>query len=186
MKLALANNRDLRVAALNVDLARARYGIQRAALLPGVNATGIPAHPSQETGRNLATRAARMATACVRWVPVGIQLHTIQAAEVTLLAQIRLDNAITTIAYRARITTIRYVGATGYARLPWGWTLPAGFDLTDGIAAITIVRVAVIAFLTWVQYASSTGAYRSGICARICDTGIHAICPISAPNRSFT
>ena len=186
MKLALANNRDLRVAALNVDLARARYGIQRAALLPGVNATGIPAHPSQETGRNLATRAARMATACVRWVPVGIQLHTIQAAEVTLLAQIRLDNAITTIAYRARITTIRYVGATGYARLPWGWTLPAGFDLTAGIAAITIVRVAVIAFLTWVQYAISTGAYRSGICARICDTGIHAICPISAPNRSFT
>ena len=40
VKLALANNRDLRVAALNVDLARARYGIQRAALLPVVNATG--------------------------------------------------------------------------------------------------------------------------------------------------
>jgi multidrug efflux system outer membrane protein len=37
---ALANNRDLRVAALNVELARAQYGIQRAELLPTVNATG--------------------------------------------------------------------------------------------------------------------------------------------------
>ena len=37
---ALTNNRDLRVAALNVELARAEYGIQRAELLPTVNATG--------------------------------------------------------------------------------------------------------------------------------------------------
>jgi len=37
---ALTNNRDLRVAALNVTMARARYGIQRAELLPMVNATG--------------------------------------------------------------------------------------------------------------------------------------------------
>ncbi len=39
VELALANNRDLRVAALNVELTRARYRIQRAALLPEVNAT---------------------------------------------------------------------------------------------------------------------------------------------------
>jgi len=37
---ALTNNRDLRVAALNVELARAMYGIQRAELLPAVNAVG--------------------------------------------------------------------------------------------------------------------------------------------------
>ncbi|MGD0278264.1 MAG: AdeC/AdeK/OprM family multidrug efflux complex outer membrane factor [Smithella sp.] len=37
---ALNNNRDLRVAALNVERARALYGIQRASLLPAVNATG--------------------------------------------------------------------------------------------------------------------------------------------------
>jgi multidrug efflux system outer membrane protein len=36
--LALANNRDLRLAALNVERARALYGIQRAELLPAVNA----------------------------------------------------------------------------------------------------------------------------------------------------
>lgn len=37
---ALTNNRDLRIAALNVERARAFYGIARADLLPIVNATG--------------------------------------------------------------------------------------------------------------------------------------------------
>lgn len=37
---ALANNRDLRAAALNIERARALYRIQRSALLPSVNATG--------------------------------------------------------------------------------------------------------------------------------------------------
>jgi len=37
--LALANNRDLRVAALNVEYQQAQYRIQRAALLPAVSAT---------------------------------------------------------------------------------------------------------------------------------------------------
>ena len=38
--MALTNNRDLRIAALNVEQSRAMYGIQRAELLPTVNATG--------------------------------------------------------------------------------------------------------------------------------------------------
>ncbi len=38
--LALENNRDLRVAALNIERARAQYGIQRANLFPSVNASG--------------------------------------------------------------------------------------------------------------------------------------------------
>ncbi len=38
--LALTNNRDLRIAGLNVQRARALYGIQRAELFPVVNATG--------------------------------------------------------------------------------------------------------------------------------------------------
>ncbi|WP_438480301.1 efflux transporter outer membrane subunit [Oleiharenicola lentus] len=40
IELSLANNRDLRVATLRVEQARAQYRIQRAALLPTVNATG--------------------------------------------------------------------------------------------------------------------------------------------------
>lgn len=40
IEMALANNRDLRVAALNVERARAYYRIQRAELLPRIDATG--------------------------------------------------------------------------------------------------------------------------------------------------
>ncbi len=40
IEMALDNNRDLRVAALNVERARALYGIQRAELLPVVDVTG--------------------------------------------------------------------------------------------------------------------------------------------------
>jgi len=40
LDLALTNNRDLRVAVLNVETARAQYRIQRSALFPAVNANG--------------------------------------------------------------------------------------------------------------------------------------------------
>ncbi|MDQ7786198.1 MAG: AdeC/AdeK/OprM family multidrug efflux complex outer membrane factor [Thermodesulfovibrionales bacterium] len=39
IEMALTNNRDLRLAVLNVEMARALYGIKRAELLPTVNAT---------------------------------------------------------------------------------------------------------------------------------------------------
>jgi multidrug efflux system outer membrane protein len=41
IETALQNNRDLRVAVLNVERAKAYYGISRAELLPSVNAAGI-------------------------------------------------------------------------------------------------------------------------------------------------
>jgi multidrug efflux system outer membrane protein len=41
IELALSNNRDLRVSALNVQAADAQYRIQRAAFFPTVNASGI-------------------------------------------------------------------------------------------------------------------------------------------------
>ncbi|NMF88280.1 AdeC/AdeK/OprM family multidrug efflux complex outer membrane factor [Aromatoleum petrolei] len=40
VELALANNRDLRIAALNIERARAQYGIQRADLFPSITANG--------------------------------------------------------------------------------------------------------------------------------------------------
>jgi len=40
IEMALSNNRDLRLAALNVERARALYGVQRAELFPAVNAAG--------------------------------------------------------------------------------------------------------------------------------------------------
>jgi len=40
IELALENNRDLRIATLSIDQARAQYRIQRAAQFPAINATG--------------------------------------------------------------------------------------------------------------------------------------------------
>ena len=40
IQLALDNNRDLRVSALNIERARGLYQIQRADLMPGVSASG--------------------------------------------------------------------------------------------------------------------------------------------------
>jgi len=40
VRMALKNNRDLRLAALNVEQARALYGVRRAELFPSVNALG--------------------------------------------------------------------------------------------------------------------------------------------------
>ncbi|MGR3894579.1 AdeC/AdeK/OprM family multidrug efflux complex outer membrane factor [Pseudomonas sp. 1176_21] len=53
IQTSLVNNRDLRVAALNIDAYRAQYRIQRADLFPAVSATGsgsrqrVPANVSQ-------------------------------------------------------------------------------------------------------------------------------------------
>ncbi len=41
IELALANNRDLRVAALNIERSRAQYRIQRAELFPAINAGAV-------------------------------------------------------------------------------------------------------------------------------------------------
>ena len=59
---ALTNNRDLKLAALNVERARAMYGIQRAELLPSVNAVGsgsrqrVPADLSSSGNRQTVSR----------------------------------------------------------------------------------------------------------------------------------
>ena len=58
---ALSNNRDLRIATLNVEAARAQYRIQRADLVPAIDAQGsstnarVPASLSQ-TGESTLTR----------------------------------------------------------------------------------------------------------------------------------
>lgn len=56
IQIALDNNRDLRVAALNVERAQARYRIQRADRLPGISGTaGLQRQPSLLTGQQSST-----------------------------------------------------------------------------------------------------------------------------------
>ena len=58
--LALANNRDLRVAALNIDKARAQYGVVDAAAYPSANlgATGSRSRTAASTSTNGQSRIA--------------------------------------------------------------------------------------------------------------------------------
>ncbi|WP_434031827.1 efflux transporter outer membrane subunit [[Pseudomonas] boreopolis] len=59
--LALDNNRDLRVAVLNIEKARAEYRIQRADLLPSVDVSG--SYTSQRSTNNGASQVSRSASA---------------------------------------------------------------------------------------------------------------------------
>ncbi|APW39976.1 transporter [Rhodoferax koreense] len=59
--LALANNRDLRVAALNIDRAQAQYGIAQSAWLPTVNG-GVGGSRTRTPGSTAASGQSRIAT----------------------------------------------------------------------------------------------------------------------------
>jgi len=59
--LALANNRDLRVAALNIDRAQAQYGITQTALFPTVNA-GASGSRTRTPGSTASNGQTRIAT----------------------------------------------------------------------------------------------------------------------------
>ncbi|WP_144634627.1 AdeC/AdeK/OprM family multidrug efflux complex outer membrane factor [Bordetella genomosp. 13] len=72
ISLALADNRDMRVAALNVEVARAQYRIQRADLLPAVGVAGTgdiqraPADLSR-TGQASISRTYQVGVATSAW-----------------------------------------------------------------------------------------------------------------------
>jgi multidrug efflux system outer membrane protein len=67
--LALANNRDLRVAALNIERTRALYRIQRAELFPVVNASGTA---SKERVPGILSQSGQPATVELYNVNLGI------------------------------------------------------------------------------------------------------------------
>lgn len=60
--LALANNRDLRVAVESIERARAQYGITRADLLPSVTAQAQASRARTAAGMTSATQAASVST----------------------------------------------------------------------------------------------------------------------------
>ena len=64
--LALENNRDLRAAALAVELARAQYRIERADRLPAVSATGTATRQHLDADLSPTGSAARTTSYTVR------------------------------------------------------------------------------------------------------------------------
>jgi multidrug efflux system outer membrane protein len=79
--LALANNRDLRVATLNIEQSRAQYRIQRAALVPAIDATG--------TGTQAQSSSAQVIAGGDRTVKVYSASVGITSWEIDLFGRIR-------------------------------------------------------------------------------------------------
>jgi multidrug efflux system outer membrane protein len=76
--LALANNRDLRVAVLNVQAAQAQYRIQRADLFPTIAATGVEEteeYPIGVIGTSSFGVSTSSATATATPVPGGVTIR---------------------------------------------------------------------------------------------------------------
>ena len=122
IELALANNRDLRVAVLNIDKARATYRVQRADLLPGVNASlsetrsHTPAATSQ-TGSALEVEAYSAG--------IGVTSYEVDLfGRVRSLSNVALQSYLST-AETARATQISLIAETANAWL----TLAADQDL---------------------------------------------------------
>ena len=71
-ELALANNRDLRSAVLNVDLARTQYDLQRSGLYPNVNGSASASHGESgtinpATGRTVGVTTSYNAGLSIAW-----------------------------------------------------------------------------------------------------------------------
>lgn len=100
IELALANNRDLRVAVLNVQAAQAQYRIQRADLFPSVSASaleqiqkypsGVSASSTSGTGASGAASGAASSTTSkgqiIRFYEVGVGFTSY---EIDLFGKIR-------------------------------------------------------------------------------------------------
>jgi outer membrane protein, multidrug efflux system len=112
--LALDNNRDLRVATLNIEKAQALYRIQRAALFPAVNASGAGAE--QQTPADLSYTGQSVVTR--QWsVTVGVSSYELDFwGRITSLKDQALEQYLATEQAR-RSAQISLVAEVAYAYL---------------------------------------------------------------------
>lgn len=147
--LALDNNRDLRVSLLNVEKARAQYQVERAALLPTINATA-----DGSAARTPASYAGTTAASTTHQYNVGVGAASY---EVDLFGRVRSlrDQALQTYlgteeARRAAQVTLVGEVATAYLT----WSSDAGrYARLPRNAAASISRAAAS---SWAQHRRST------------------------------
>jgi multidrug efflux system outer membrane protein len=133
--LALANNRDLRVAALNVETAQAQYRIQRADLLPTIAASGteeVERYPNGVIAPSSSGGPPASGGSIIRFYDVGIGFTSY---ELDFFGRIRsLDHAALQQYFAARETqrsaqlTLVAEVATAYVELLSDQTL---LDITS-------------------------------------------------------
>ncbi|MFZ0270149.1 efflux transporter outer membrane subunit [Caulobacter sp.] len=122
--LALANNRDLRVAVLNIEQSRAQYRIQRAALVPSVAATATGTQ-SRLTADQAAARPDGDRTTETYSVGVGIT-----SWEIDLFGRVRSLNNAALQSYLATREISRSVQISLIAQTASAWlNLAADQDL---------------------------------------------------------
>ena len=111
--LALKQNRDLRVAVLNIEKARAQYGIQRSALFPGVNGalTETRSHTPASTSSTGASFDTEAYSATIGFT----------AYELDLFGRVRSLNAVALQSYLAQQETARSVRVSLIAETANAW-----------------------------------------------------------------
>jgi multidrug efflux system outer membrane protein len=120
--LALTNNRDLRVAVLNIEQSRAQYRIQRAALVPSVAATA--------TGTKGESSSAQVIAGGDRSVEVYTANLGIASWEIDLFGRIRSLSNAALQSYLATQETSRSVQVSLIAQTAGAWlNLAADEDL---------------------------------------------------------
>jgi multidrug efflux system outer membrane protein len=123
--LSLNNNRDLRVAVLNIEKARATYRVQRAALLPGVDATGGATKTHLTDGQAAAQGTGRTSTAYTAGVGVT-------AWELDVFGRVRSLKDVALQSYLSTRETSRSVQISLIAETANAWlTLAADQDLLN-------------------------------------------------------
>ena len=124
----LANNRDMRVAALNVEKAHATYGIQRAASWPTINANMAASQSKSLSATNTTSTNELYSTT------LGLS-----AFEIDLFGRIRSQNQASLNAFYASLDTRRAITQILIAQTATAW-LTLGADLDALILAQRTVK----------------------------------------------
>ncbi|MFT4267471.1 MAG: efflux transporter outer membrane subunit [Xenophilus sp.] len=123
IETALANNRDLRVAAQSIEQARAQYGVQRAALLPAVGVTGAESRSAPNSWRHYFPTAGSVSSS------YSINLG-ITSWEADFFGRIRSLSDVALAKYLATEETMRATQISLIASVATGWlTLIADEEL---------------------------------------------------------
>lgn len=112
-EIALENNRDLRLAALNVEAVRAQYFIQRASSLPGIDANG---QATRQRTADSGSGASSQSTAVSEQVSVGIGLS---AFELDLFGRVRSLSEAALARYLARAAS--RMSSSPWLNAPASW-----------------------------------------------------------------
>lgn len=141
ISLSLENNRDLRMAMLNIDKARAQYRIQKADLYPSVSASVSQSASKTESssGQSQITRSSEFSVGFTNW-------------ELDLFGRIRSLNKESLESYFATAETQRSSRMSLVAEVASDWLTIAAYQQQLRIAESTLASQEKTLKLTYAKY----------------------------------